>query len=174
MRLNRIYRAGAERKRRFYIECGASEELCDELLAIDRQAFRSFMRDVRRREDIDPECLAAKNPPTDYKGDEWMDDIGSDALFKAISALSEDETELLGEYAIEGYTQREIARSMKLTQGGVSRKLSRIFEKIRIALSYENGAAEGAEDADEEEANASAAGTNADGEDEKSDKEEKK
>ena len=56
----------------------------------------------------------------------WIDTISDDALSKKIRDLSDDELELLTLLAIDGYTQREIARKMHCSQNAISKRLIKI------------------------------------------------
>lgn len=56
----------------------------------------------------------------------WIDTISDDALSRKLRDLSEDELELLTLLAIEGYTQREIARKVHCSQNAISKRLIKI------------------------------------------------
>lgn len=56
----------------------------------------------------------------------WIDTISDDTLFEKLKDLSDDELELLTLLAIEGYTQREIARKMHCSQNAISKRLIKI------------------------------------------------
>ena len=56
----------------------------------------------------------------------WIDTISDDALSKKIRDLSDDELKLLTLLAIDGYTQREIARKMHCSQNAISKRLIKI------------------------------------------------
>ncbi|MGB4658903.1 MAG: sigma factor-like helix-turn-helix DNA-binding protein, partial [Mobilitalea sp.] len=55
-----------------------------------------------------------------------IDTISDDALSRKLRDLSDDELELLTLLAIEGYTQREIARKMHCSQNAISKRLIKI------------------------------------------------
>lgn len=56
----------------------------------------------------------------------WIDTISDDVISKRLKGLNEDELELLTLLAIEGYTQREIARKMHCSQNSISKRLIKI------------------------------------------------
>ena len=56
----------------------------------------------------------------------WIDTISDDALSKKLRDLSDEELELLTLLALEGYTQREIARKMHCSQNAISKRLIKI------------------------------------------------
>ena len=56
----------------------------------------------------------------------WIDAIEDASLSAKLSKLSEQDLELLTLYAIEGYTQTEIALLLKRNQSVISRKINRL------------------------------------------------
>ncbi len=56
----------------------------------------------------------------------WIDAIEDASLSARLSKLSEQDLELLTLYAIEGYTQTEIALLLKRNQSVISRKINRL------------------------------------------------
>jgi DNA-binding CsgD family transcriptional regulator len=56
----------------------------------------------------------------------WINTISDDALSRKLRDLSDYELELLTLLALEGYTQREIARKMHCSQNAISKRLIKI------------------------------------------------
>ena len=56
----------------------------------------------------------------------WIDTISDYALSRKLRDLSDHELELLTLLALEGYTQREIARKMHCSQNAISKRLIKI------------------------------------------------
>ena len=56
----------------------------------------------------------------------WIDTISNEGLSKKLRDLSDNDLELLTLLAIEGYTQREIARKMHCSQNAISKKVIKI------------------------------------------------
>jgi len=63
----------------------------------------------------------------------WVDTISDVDLVDKLKSLSEDDLELLTLFAIEGYTQREIAKKMCCSQKAISKKsvkIKKFFKKF--------------------------------------------
>lgn len=61
----------------------------------------------------------------------WIDTISDVALCVKLKRLSDDELELLTLIAMEGYSQREIARKMHCSQNAISKRLIKIKRILR-------------------------------------------
>ena len=128
-----------------YIKEGMSEETIQELYDFDWGWFRA-RRNYENRvqalpdEEIDEQKAEARSNlfrkfaslSTSFEETElsgryaWIDTISDDTLSKKLKNLSDDELELLTLSAIEGYTQREIARKMHCSQNAISKRLIKI------------------------------------------------
>ncbi|MGB4440077.1 MAG: sigma factor-like helix-turn-helix DNA-binding protein [Sedimentibacter sp.] len=134
-----------EKLREQYITEGISEEAIQELYDFDWSWFRARRNYENRvqalpEEEIDDQkaetrsvlfrkftSLSASFDETELSGRyAWIDTISDDVLSKKLKRLSDDELELLTLLAIEGYTQREIARKMHCSQNAVSKRLIKI------------------------------------------------
>lgn len=128
-----------------YKKAGMNEEVIQELYDFDCSWFR-MRRNYENRvqalpaEEIDEQrtetrsnlfqkfaSLSTSFDEMEFSGRyAWIDIISDDTLSKKLKNLSEDELELLTLSAIEGYTQREIAKKMHCSQNAISKRLIKI------------------------------------------------
>jgi len=127
------------RQRRLRKQCerlGMSEADIAALYEADLQEFNSD----RRHEEHNPIRLDDCEPlaaPEDRGHCRlwWVEEIDNSVLAKRLKSLPEADLELLTLYAIEGYSQPDIAEMLSVNQSNVSRRLSKlkiffeIFEK---------------------------------------------
>lgn len=128
-----------------YKKAGMSEEAVQELYDFDWSWFRmrrNYENSVQAmpEEEIDDQNAATRSNlfqrftslSTSFDEMElsgryaWIDTISDDALSEKLKDLSNDELELLTLLAIEGYTQREIARKLHCSQNAISKRLIKI------------------------------------------------
>lgn len=133
-----------------YKKAGMSEEAIQEIYDFDWCWFRIRRNYENRVQAMPEEKIDEKNIETrsnlfqrftslstnldegDFSGRyAWIDTISDNALSKRLRDLSDDELELLTLIAIEGYTQREIARKMHCSQNAISKRLIRIKRKLK-------------------------------------------
>lgn len=134
-----------EKLREQYQKAGMNEEAIQELYDFDWSWFRmrrNFENHVQAlpEDEIGEEKLDTRSSlflkfaslstsfdEEDFLGrHDWIDTISNDALSKKLKDLSNDELELLTLLAIEGYTQREIARIMHCSQNAIYKRLIKI------------------------------------------------
>ena len=89
----------------------------------DRQALLSRFYDAFAvsASDVDPS-----------RRDGWIDEIDSESLNKAVSALDDDERELLTRWVFEEQTLEEIAAVFSVSQSTISYRISCIRKKLKI------------------------------------------
>jgi RNA polymerase sigma factor (sigma-70 family) len=128
-----------------YTKVGMSEETIQELYDFDWSWFRARRNYENRVQALPEEEIDVKRTETrsilfqkfaslSTSFDEmelsgryaWIETISDDELSKKLKRLSDDELELLTLLAIEGYTQREIARKMHCSQNAISKRLIKI------------------------------------------------
>lgn len=134
-----------EKLREQYKKAGMSDEAVQELYDFDWSWFRMRRNYENRVQAMPEEEIEEQNAETrsnlfqrftslstsfdevEFSGRyAWLDTISDDALFEKLKYLSDDELELLTLLAIEGYTQREIARKMRCSQNAISKRLIKI------------------------------------------------
>ena len=134
-----------EKLREQYQKVGMSDEAVQELYDFDWSWFRMRRNYENRVQAMPEEEIEEQNAETrsnlfqrftslstsfdevEFSGRyAWLDTISDDALFEKLKYLSDDELELLTLLAIEGYTQREIARKMRCSQNAISKRLIKI------------------------------------------------
>ena len=134
-----------EKLREQYKTAGMSENAIEELYDFDWSWFRMRRNYENRVQAMPEEEIDEQNAEThsnlfqrfaslstsfdemEFSGRyAWIDTISDDALSKKLRDLSDDELELLTLLAIEGYTQREIARKMHCSQNAISKRLIKI------------------------------------------------
>ena len=134
-----------ERLREQYRKARMSEESIQELYDFDWSWFRMRRNYENRVQAMPEEEIDEQNAETrsnlfqrftslSTSFDEvelsgryaWIDTIFDDALSKKLKDLSDDEIEILTLWALEGYTQCEIARKMHCSQNAISKRLIKI------------------------------------------------
>jgi len=134
-----------ERLRKQYEKEGIREEVIQKMYDFDwswfckRRSYENYVQALPEVE-IDDEnaitrsTLIKKFTSLSIEFDEmessgrydWIESISDDVLSKNLKDLNEEELELLTLVAIDGYTQREIARKMHCSQNAISKRLIRI------------------------------------------------
>lgn len=92
-----------------------TQPIPDECDPVQHALFRKYVSSIST---FDEECLASRYA--------WIDTIDDQRLAHQLSKLSDGDLELLTLYAIEGFSQSEIAEKMLCSQSVISRKLKRI------------------------------------------------
>mgnify|MGYP002510830349 CR=1 FL=1 len=136
-----------ERLRREYLEAGMSEIAIKEMYEYDLKAFNrrravanheqslEGMRDSNLdevSEDRNPLLIkfTAELSTSDtyfFEGRyAWIETICNEELYIRISALSNDDKELLTLYVMDGLTKRDIAKSRGVTEQAVGQKIKRL------------------------------------------------
>lgn len=67
----------------------------------------------------------------------WLDELENEPLHKALRELKEDDIELLTLWAIEGWTEKEIAEKRKISKSAISQKITRIRKLLKRLYSPE-------------------------------------
>lgn len=134
-----------EKLREQYRKVGMSDKAIEELYDFDWSWFRMRRNYENRLQAMPDENIDEQNAETrsnlfqrftalSTSIDEmelsgryaWIDTISDDALSKKLRTLSDDELEILTLWALEGYTQCEIARKMHCSQNAISKRLIKI------------------------------------------------
>lgn len=134
-----------EKLRMQYRKAGMCEEAIQELYDFDWSWFRMRRNYENRVQALPKENIDEQNAETrsslfqrfaslSTRFDEielsgryaWVDTISDDTLSKRLKDLSDDELEILTLWALEGYTQCEIARKMHCSQNTISKRLIKI------------------------------------------------
>jgi RNA polymerase sigma factor (sigma-70 family) len=135
-----MYKSFCRRQQRGDYDLANRDQLWNLLVTITlrkaRNAFqrhRYKIRDVRREQSEDGRGGEASRPPRDAL-EELSDadptpaqaSILNEALERRLQALPDPELQLIAMRKLEGYTNREIAAEIRLTERSVERKLERI------------------------------------------------
>ena len=134
-----------EKLREQYKKAGMSDEAVQELYDFDWSWFRMRRNYENRVQAMPEEEIEEQNAETrsnlfqrftslstsfdevEFSGRyAWLDTISDDALSKKLRDLSDYELEVLTLWALEGYTQCEIARKMRCSQKAISNRLFKI------------------------------------------------
>lgn len=89
----------------------------------DPAQYALFRKYVSSISTFDEECFVNRYA--------WIDTIDDQELAYKLSQLSVEDLELLTLYAIEGFSQSEIAKKMLCSQSVISRKLKRIKNLLK-------------------------------------------
>lgn len=92
-----------------------TQPIPDECDPVQYALFRKYVSSISA---FDEECFMSRYA--------WVDTIDNPKLAHQLSKLSVEDLELLTLYAIEGFSQFEIAEKMLCAQSVISRKLKRI------------------------------------------------
>jgi DNA-directed RNA polymerase specialized sigma24 family protein len=128
-----------------YRAAGFSDEGIDAMYAFDEKAYRSARRFAEHTQDLPSEDigeddddnrstlfgkfgnLAVTFDESDFDGRyAWVDTVSDPDLASRLKLLKDSDLELLTLFAIEGYSQTEIARIQGCSQKVVSVKITRI------------------------------------------------
>lgn len=130
--------------RKQYREAGFSEEGIAAMREFDEETYLSNRRYAEHTQELPVEIdedddeagtsLFGKFPSLTVTFDEsnfdsryaWVDTVGDPALASRLKLLKKSDLELLTLYAIEGYSQPEIARMQDCSQKVISLKMTRI------------------------------------------------
>ena len=123
----RKFEAHQRRLRREYEQAGMREAEITAMYLFDLADFNRERRHQEHTREL-PEDFGS---PTDFADEAhprlwWVEEVGDPALAARLKALSEADLELLTLYAMDGYTQPEIARQQGTTQQAISKKLARL------------------------------------------------
>ena len=153
---NMAYNHGKEEKqfqrmwRRFrkeYREAGMSDEAIEEMYRFDRDVFnRDRAFEIHRHiplpmnnyysDEYDPDYYEEPEyPVSDESSPEhsrywWTEEIDNPMLAAYIKTLSSKDIDLITMFYFEGFTQKEIAEKMVVSQQAVSKRLAQ-FERIK-------------------------------------------
>ena len=123
----RKFEAQQRRLRREYEQAGMREAEISAMYLFDLAVFNRERRHWEHTREL-PEDFRSLADPADEAHPRlwWVEEIGDPVLAKRLKALSETDLELLTLYAMDGYTQPEIARKQGTTQQAISKKLARL------------------------------------------------
>ena len=133
-----------------YREAGFPEDKIDAMYAFDEEVFRQRRNYENRNQPLPLEdfgeddsenrtslfgrfeSLAVSFDDCAFAGRfDWVDTISDATLVSRLKKLSQEDLELLTLFAIDGYSQPQIARLEGCNQSTVSRKLTRIQKFLR-------------------------------------------
>ena len=136
-----------------YLKTGMNEDFIRSMYEFDLGEFNSRRRFCNHTQSISPLAFAEggeesgeKNPlfrkflsaisnsmedSACHSKYWWIEEISCTKLAKRIKSLSEPDLELLAKYALEGFSELEIAKNQGVTQQAVSKKIRRIKKYLR-------------------------------------------
>lgn len=133
----------------FYREQGMSESAIQQMLEYDWGLFKATRTEALHTQDVDfqPEDdeEALESPMLikffdgftnryDTHGTHdrywWLEELSDPRLVSALHLLTEEDKELLTLLFVDGYTQKECAVKLHITQGTISYRIKCIFGKI--------------------------------------------
>ena len=126
-----------------YRAAGMTETQIAEMAAFDLEVLRSDRRFYRHTQTLCPDGRGAEEAPEPgYDGSEipltdrldWLEEIEDPALLEALKELNTEMLEILTLYVFEGYTQKQIARSLCCSLQNVNTKLLRLRRFLRRRL----------------------------------------
>jgi DNA-directed RNA polymerase specialized sigma24 family protein len=139
-----------QKLREMYRQAGLSEEGIEAMRAFDEDAYRSRRRFEEHTQPLPTEdfgdedsenrttlfqkfeSLLTSFDENDFTGRyAWVDSIADSILTSKLKHLKDSDLELLTLYAIDGYSQPEIAGLLGCTQQNISKRLGAITKKLR-------------------------------------------
>lgn len=129
----RLWKAAEEKRLR---ELGVSEDVIEKLRAADWEDFKAERRFYERYADPDTylDWQAAEEPATSILTvEKLLDEIDNEQLHRLLLTVDKL-TLLIILLMLEGYSQREIALRLTLTEKAVYRRMDRLKEKIKKHL----------------------------------------
>lgn len=152
----KTFEAEQKRLRKIYLEHGMTEEAIQALYEFDKEQFNSQRRNTIHTQRLDFDSIEFDDKETDNPlfekflellstEDEfipegrfgWLETIENNRLAKGLKQLKESDLEVLTQMYFEGYSQREVAVNLGVTEANISKKIRRI--KIFLKLFLENG-----------------------------------
>ena len=147
----RKFEAQQKRLRKIYLEHGMSEEQIQALYEFDKKEFNAQRVHLTHTQTFDLEAMEGdgdegQNPlyakfldviavneeyiPQDRFG--WIETIENLRLIKALKQLKQSDLEILTQMYFEGYSQREVAINLGVTEANISKKIRRIKNFLQL------------------------------------------
>lgn len=152
----KTFEAEQKRLRKIYLEHGMTEEAIQALYEFDKEQYNARRRNAIHTQRLDFDSIEFDDKETDNPlfekfleflstEDEfvpegrfgWIETIENHRLAKGLKQLKESDLEVLTQMYFEGYSQREVASNLGVTEANISKKIRRI--KIFLKLFLENG-----------------------------------
>ena len=152
----KTFEAEQKRLRKIYLEHGLTEEAIQALYEFDKEQYNARRRNAIHTQRLDFDSIEFDDKETDNPlfekfleflstEDEfvpegrfgWIETIENHRLAKGLKQLKESDLEVLTQMYFEGYSQREVAINLGVTEANISKKIRRI--KIFLKLFLENG-----------------------------------
>ncbi len=152
----KTFEAEQKRLRKIYLEHGMTEEAIQALYEFDKEQYNARRRNAIHTQRLDFDSIEFDDKETDNPlfekfleflstEDEfvpegrfgWIETIENHRLAKGLKQLKESDLEVLTQMYFEGYSQREVAINLGVTEANISKKIRRI--KIFLKLFLENG-----------------------------------
>lgn len=113
-----------------------SDEFYEKFIAIEKEQRNSDRRETRRHISLDRLMDNGFDIPTDDKSiaEMLLENCDDEKLQKAINKLLPAQKELLIKIFSQGFSAKDIAEKEGVDKSAISKRLSRIFEKIRKNL----------------------------------------
>ncbi len=113
-----------------------SDEFYEKYTAIEKEQHNSDRRQTRRHISLDRLMDSGFDIPTDDKSiaEMLLENCDDENLQKAINKLLPSQKELLIKIFSQGFSAKDIAKKEGVDKSAISKRLSRIFEKIRKNL----------------------------------------
>lgn len=146
----REFEAEWKKLRRQYREAGFSEDKINEMYNFDDEAFRKRRGYVNHNQLLPPEdfgedgeqrtslfgkfelLTAAPDEGAFASRSDWVDTVSDPALTYRLKQLKQTDLELLTLFAIEEYSQSEIAWLLGCSQQNISHKITRIKKYLKF------------------------------------------
>ncbi len=135
-REERKWRLWKEAEEKILRECGVDESTIEEIRIYDRADFNSNRRFYSRMNDIVEylEEMADTEPQAEvHSVEDLLDEIDNEVLYRALLTVDR-RTLLILLLKMEGYTTKEIAPIVNLTEGAIYARLDHLRRKLKKIL----------------------------------------
>lgn len=135
-REERKWRLWKEAEEKTLRECGVDESTIEEIRIYDRADFNSNRRFYSRMNDIVEylEEIADTEPQAEvHSVEDLLDEIDNEVLYRALLTVDR-RTLLILLLKMEGYTTKEIAPIVNLTEGAIYARLDHLRRKLKKIL----------------------------------------
>lgn len=135
-REERKWRLWKEAEEKILRECGVDESTIEEIRIYDRADFNSNRRFYSRMNDIVEylEEMADTEPQAEiHSVEDLLDEIDNEVLYRALLTVDR-RTLLILLLKMQGYTTKEIAPIVNLTEGAIYARLDHLRKKLKKIL----------------------------------------